>query len=351
MILTGSDNALISVTQIKDIGVLIFPESGGLRRFIYHNKMGFFDGKKDSVVIKAKYDVAADFSEGYAAVKYGSHIFFINPNDQPFLQKELDTLQATEAHSFKDGYAVIRVGNRGMFYLPNRNRSILKVFEYCSDFYKGIALVKSSKRDDSSKGEKPYYFIDTFGHPLFNRSFQEANQFNQSDVAVVSEDLIRNGFSLLLRNGTVSEKTRFKKIGHFSDGLAPVCPFGNSIDDGIAMLRLKMDESFAEINGKVDGPEPDFDYTEFIDTGGAVKFKPDSAFIWNSYFNHERVILQLRSRKYVLLNTNNLHILDGQFDNIELITDGYYVATSAGAKNYYYINENDFAIPLKSTSQ
>lgn len=144
------------------------------------NRFGYVD-HRGNIIIKAKYHVGGEFSEGVAPVREEGLYGFIN--------------------------------DKGAYVIPPQ-------FEYAQPFQNGYAIVYS-------KGGKPS-FITRDGKEAFQTNFKELNNFSRGRAEVVTYSS-KHGFIDTL--GTLIIDTLFKEIHSFEEGRAVVMGMNHYTQD------------------------------------------------------------------------------------------------------------------------
>ncbi len=158
------------------------------------------------------YRYADRFSEGVAAVQGESvddKIGFIDRSGKPVIPPKFDGFRGEPLWGFVDGLAIVESNGKTGYINRNGEFIIGPQFDHASPFAEGIAIVSVDGR---------YSYINRNGQPLFEKTFATAFGFDEG-VASVSFD--RQRFGLIDRSGAVVLEPKFDWISGFSEGLAP----------------------------------------------------------------------------------------------------------------------------------
>lgn len=166
---------------------------------------GFID-KKGNLVIKPKFDNAADFSEGLAAVRANRGLWgFIDRTGDFVIPPQYDW-----AESFSEGLALVKLGDK-YGYIDKTQRFIIEPqFRFARDFSEGLAFVQVF--------EGKFGAIDKTGNMVISPQFDFAVRFSEG-LAAASIDG-KTGF--IDKMGTFVITPAYKFAYEFSEGLAAV---------------------------------------------------------------------------------------------------------------------------------
>lgn len=147
--------------------------NGDLERIGYYDKRrqkyGYLslNGGKG---VSAKFDEIDSFSSGFAPVLSGKECFFIDRNGS-----RCDTIDCQSLRGFRQGRAAFQVGGQWGFLASPHEIAIEPRFKEVNSFSCGYCFVEDYEG----------YFINKFGHRVFDRAFEAAGEFNLFGLASV----------------------------------------------------------------------------------------------------------------------------------------------------------------------
>jgi predicted DNA-binding WGR domain protein len=184
-----------------------------------NGRWGYID-REGQIAIEPQFDDVGHFSEGLAAVGFGSDQHrkwgYVNTAGQIVIEPAFD-----EAYSFSEGLALVSL--KGMYgYIDAKGQvAIEPQFDFSHPFSDGFALVTTPGKHIGPitlKNRKQFY-IDKRGNKLGNLDFDDAYSFSDG-LASVS---INGKYGCINTAGQFVIPTKFDKvIGSFSEGLAPL---------------------------------------------------------------------------------------------------------------------------------
>ncbi len=179
-------------------------------RVLRKNKYGYVD-KSGNLVVKAKYDWGADFSEGMARVSVGGKYGFVNEAG-----KEIVPLKYVSASNYSYGYAVVKGADNSAFFL-NKNGEKMNdvVYSDAKAFSEGLAAVQSEYFK--------YGFIDVNGNEVISCDYQTVSWFKEGLVAVSKK--LENGqtaYAYIDKEGNAVTEFEYEDAKDFQGGVACV---------------------------------------------------------------------------------------------------------------------------------
>lgn len=153
------------------------PVVEGRRLVLNYGKYGFLDSK-NNLVIPLQYEYADDFKEGLACVAKNGKYGFIDENGKVVIPFRFDG-----AAFFFNGKAQIEmIMHEGRKYLliNREGKTVTNEYDYIGDFYYGRAVVR--------KGDL-LGFIDEEGNEAIDLKFVDAQNFDETGVALVGDKL------------------------------------------------------------------------------------------------------------------------------------------------------------------
>jgi hypothetical protein len=151
----------------KEVG-----EREGIRFFQYieNGKTGFRD-LDGNIVIKAIYESAEMFSEGYSTVQVNSKWGLIDESGKYIIEPKYEYLG-----SIHNGLASYRANDKYGFVDISGQERIKPQFEWTGDFSEGLCVVRNK---DNKHG-----FIDTTGNIMIDFQFQYAHPFENGQAKI-----------------------------------------------------------------------------------------------------------------------------------------------------------------------
>jgi hypothetical protein len=153
------------------------PVVEGRRLVLNYGKYGFLDSK-NKLVIPLQYDYADDFKEGLACVAKNGKYGFIDENG-----KVVIPFRYNGAAFFFNGKAQVEMITREgrKYMLINREgMTVTSEYDYIGDFYYGRAVVRKGNNIG---------FIDEEGNEAIDLKFVDAQNFDETGVALVGDKL------------------------------------------------------------------------------------------------------------------------------------------------------------------
>lgn len=252
-----------------------------------------FVNRRGQEVVKAKYRVAYDFSEGLAVVFDQSRWGAINPSGGMAIKP-----QYLKMGSFKEGKAWVHLSKGKKGYI-DKNGTLLfsKRFSRLTNFKNGIARVYVRKRGWGLINTKGAYILKP------KKAYEKIEAFNEHGLAKVK---IGHKYRLMNEEGDLVGKRAYGKIRDFKEGFAAVRVQALS---GNHLGKTNLNWMFIDTTGEV-VVEEEFrqlkDFSEgraaftsekskrgYINTKGEVivepiyfrvePFKDNRALVWDSY--------------------------------------------------------------------
>lgn len=176
----------------KEVG-----EREGIRYFQYmeNGKTGFrdLDGK---IVIKAIYESAEMFSEGYSAVEVDSKWGLIDENGKYIIEPQFEYLGSV--HSRLASY---RANDKYGFVDIKGQERIKPQFDWVDEFSEGLCVVRN---DNGKLGSGENGYIDTTGKLVMDFKFKYAGKFENGKAKVQ----IDKDFVLIDKAGNIIADTK-----------------------------------------------------------------------------------------------------------------------------------------------
>lgn len=173
------------------------------------------------------YRSAEDFSDGFALVNKGDKYFFLNVDGVNEFGEFYD-----DARSFSSGIAVVKQEVNYFLLTTDGERRILfndaEPFGSLDGFSDGAFLFHYSLNDD-----RFYFFVDSEGKKMFNKTFRRASVFNnglaavcgsRSPLMLLSKKLARACYFIDKNGDKVSKK--YGSVSDLNDGVAVVTKWG-----------------------------------------------------------------------------------------------------------------------------
>jgi hypothetical protein len=181
----------------------IFPFSkDGLALVKYKERIGYLD-MNGKLKIPAKFLNGYDFSEGYAVVQVDSGYGVVNTSGEFTYLNSL-----VKVFKYDNGVAAVKARKRKSGILDaNLNVNLIDSMRIVKNFAYGKAVAKD---------EHGYYYIDQFGNKLFNKHFEQANDFEKSEAIVME-----NGhWGIINDKGIFIVSPKYDDIKSYKDDLA-----------------------------------------------------------------------------------------------------------------------------------
>ncbi|MEI8389304.1 MAG: TonB family protein [bacterium] len=243
--------AILSVIICVSLAVVTYSQTDSnsvLYPIEVDGKYGYIN-KEGKVVLKPKFDVANDFSEGLASVKIGTLWGYID-NIGRFIIKPKFHI----ANDFHEGLAAAgyekynyNIVTQIVGYIDKQGKYVIKPKElgpYIYDFKDGIVAVQSS---DAACG-----YIDRTGKLILDP--QKLGYFNMVDGVCIefSEGLLpveyKGGYGYINKQGKLVIKTKAYFPEDFgSEDFIPIGSFYN----GFAFVRMGKNEVYIDKNGEI----------------------------------------------------------------------------------------------------
>lgn len=169
-------------------------------------KFGFLD-EDGNVKIPYDYDYAEPFSCGYALVRQGSKLYFIDAYNRPAFGS--DKSKYNYYTSFREELCAVEKDGQCGYIDTNGNLVIDTVFDEAYNFSQGLAAVAN---------DGAYGYINKNGNIVIDYRFDEAGEF-ENGYAVVK----KNGYyGFIDRLGQERTPFVYEAASDFSEGLAAV---------------------------------------------------------------------------------------------------------------------------------
>ena len=166
-------------------------------------KIGFIDNS-GKIVIKAQFEDASPFSEGFAVIYQDRKYGFIDKTGKIVINSQFGSVQ-----NFSEGMAAFSDG-RQMGYINTKGAyTINPQFDYASSFSNGMAAIM--------QGET-WGYINKIGRLVINPHFFNVSSFSDGLAAVFDGD--RWGY--IGKDGAFVIYPQFEYTGDFYNGIAPV---------------------------------------------------------------------------------------------------------------------------------
>lgn len=293
---------------------------------VYLNKKYGYIDEQGHIVVKPRFDVVTNFSEGLAAVIENSYWDFIDNSGRVVI-----STRSSKVRPFSEGLAAVLVGDRYGYIDKKGNVVIEPQFEAAFDFSEGLARVK---RDGQ------WAFIDTGGRTVFVAAFDYVDDF-RNGFAVVAKafgDRAHRGFaagdlkvSYIGKTGSLTLTGWCNSASRFSEKLAAISTVGNIIA-GISRDGLVMDN--LDITDPANSIAKPVKYS-FINTNGRTVF--EGTYQGVQAFSDGRAAVKIKE-KWGYINELGEMIIPAQFDFanpfseglafVKLNGEGYFIDTS-----------------------
>ena len=182
-----------------------------------NGNMGYINST-GRLVIPNKFELAYNFKDGVACVRYNNKYGYIDKNGRTVIPMIYEDFYIS--HFCNDG--LIRVAKKGRVldaewgYLDKTGRTVIPCkYSEASDFSEGVAFVEELSSDYSSKWTG---FIDTKGNKLIKCDFHFEKGF-KNGMCVMSKD---GKYSYLNKSFQLIAPFKYDKAEDFSEGLALV---------------------------------------------------------------------------------------------------------------------------------
>ena len=172
----------------------------------YENKWGYLDAK-GRLAIKAHYDGASYFNNGFASVKKGDKFFVINKAGSEIPVPS----SVADLNDFSEGFASFRAANKQCGFVNESGKIVIPArFESVGDFKKGLAWAKTAG------GLLGY--INTKGEWVIKPQFTAGKNFDvESGIARVKVD---DKWAFVNAAGQFKKLYDGEILNDFSEGLA-----------------------------------------------------------------------------------------------------------------------------------
>ena len=181
-----------------------------LTKVLRKNKYGYVN-KAGDLVIKAKYDYGADFSEGMARVSRAGKYGFVDEQG-----KEVVPLIYSSVSSYTYGWAVVKTSDNEAFFVNKKGEKMNEtVYNDAKSFSEGLAPVQNEFLK--------YGYIDVTGNEVVPCEYNTASWFHEG-LAVVSKKM-DNGkivYAYINKSGSLVTAFEFEDAKDFQNGIASV---------------------------------------------------------------------------------------------------------------------------------
>lgn len=282
-------------------------------------KYGYIN-KSGKVVVKAKYDEAYDFSDGYAIVgkkdSYGDMAYgFINAKGKVVVK-----LKYSEVRNFSEGYAAVKNGTKGWGFVDTKGKVIVEPsYKEVGDFSDGLVW---------GGGTWSYDYLDTTGQKVLSVDYDymisdhlHLSWRDFSSGLVLMSDGYMSFFSVVVR-----ERLRFVN----KDGEVVINPNENGYEiyggfhDGLALVKKDGKYGYINTKGKL-VIDAVYDYAEDFSEGRAI--------VGNSGYGASGDHVQ-----YGVIDKNGKTIVKLKYDAIGNFSEGMAWVEKDG--KYGYVNKN-----------
>lgn len=222
----------------------LLPSSNGViyEIGINHPQYGFIN-MNGELITDIKYDDAADFCEGYAAVEFKGLWGFINASGTEIVEPKY-----SDVHDFSEGLAAVKIKGKWGFIDSTGTMVIKNDFNKVGTFSDGKVWFRVNGK---------YGYLDKDGNKIINPQYTKAENFRngqaivkmKNSVGVIndsSEWVVKPAYDKITQddetgfykvnkhgqiglfdaNGKKLTPVKYTKIGDFSEGLAYVCKKG-----------------------------------------------------------------------------------------------------------------------------
>ncbi len=236
----------------------------------------YIDEGGKTITGKEHYRYADDFSEGLAAVQGENaedKIGFIDKKGKIVIEPKFDSFTGKPIGSFKDGLAYIYLDGKVGFIDKTGKFLINPVYNYAYSFNENLAVINLKDK---------YGYINELGETKLSPKFAYASSFT-GGLAGFSFD--RQKFGFIDKTGKVIIEPQFDWVGGFSEGLAAVnvgmAWYGHQKSGGKWGFidktgKLVIDIKYEVANSFSEGLAPIKIYGKwgFVDRTGNIKIKP-----------------------------------------------------------------------------
>lgn len=181
-----------------------------LTKVLRKNKYGYVN-KSGDLVVKAKYDYGADFTEGMARVSKDGKSGFVNEEG-----KEIVPLIYSSVSSYSYGWAVVKPSDGEAFFVNKKGEKMNDViYNDAKSFCEGLAPVQNEYYK--------YGYIDLSGNEIIPCEYNTAALFHEG-LAVVSKKM-DNGkilYAYINKSGSLLTQFEFEYANDFQNGIAQV---------------------------------------------------------------------------------------------------------------------------------
>ena len=178
-----------------------------------------FISNEGKFIIKPKYHLAKDFSEGLAAVwDENNDLVYINDQEQKiikidFAQTGNSSMGILDLSGFHYGLAWIKWNNK-YGYIDKRGQMVIQpMFDVTTDFSEGLACVNVNNK---------WGYIDVSGKYVIDAKFDMAFPFSEGLGCVRIGDEENGKWGYIDKTGKLIIDTKFNKAEPFSNGIACV---------------------------------------------------------------------------------------------------------------------------------
>lgn len=296
---------------------------------VYVNAMYGYINQQGQLIIKPRFALVTNFSEGLAAVYENGYWNYIDTSGKV----EIATMQRGNARPFSEGLAAVLFGNR-YGYIDKKGEVVIEPqFEKAFDFSEGLARVKLNGQ---------WAFIDKRGQTAFTAPFYYADDFRNGHavVAKIFDDHPQRALaagdikvSYIGKTGTLAPIGWCNSASRFSEALAAISTDNNVItsfsrEGHIIMESLSMSES-----------EPGYKPAtySFINAEGKTVFKGTYEQI--EPFVDRRAAVRI-NKKWGYINELGEMIIPAQFDWAASFSDGLAFVKFELQGEGYFIDTN-----------
>ncbi|MDN5280104.1 MAG: hypothetical protein PWR01_4069 [Clostridiales bacterium] len=201
------------------------------------NRFGYID-ENGELKLKAQFEDARRFSQGFAAVFSGGQWFFIDESGKRVFNRSF-----ADAKSFSEGLAAVRISEHWGYIDTKGEIAISPSFTEAYDFSEGLACVRTGKRDDDTAlygyiGRDGNFVIKPFLKSYDNQFFSAPGKFSQGLAfgwLPAKEDDATERIGFFDRTGSIVLPPAFIEAGEFNSGLAPVS-ISASLNEGCGFI-------------------------------------------------------------------------------------------------------------------
>jgi hypothetical protein len=191
---------------------------------VYKPLYGYID-LKGNFVIKPQFEEAFDFSEGMAIVKTNDTGAYQIINNKGQVIKTLPADIFLESKKFSSGLLKFEKNGRYGFFDKTGNIAIQPKFEEVTDFYEGLARVKTFSIENN---KTLYGYINTKGDLIIkpNESILPCHEEKGDFVngyAIIKEEGLKMPYGFINKTGNVVLKPAFINLENVYEGVAAAC--------------------------------------------------------------------------------------------------------------------------------